>query len=203
MWGVIMNIREYQHNDLNKIINTMCDAFLEDGLYKYFIEDEIQRMNFLKQFMKFRLSFGLKKGKVFVSEDCEGVVILIKPNKKMSIVDLIRCGGMKAILTCDSAQRKKIMNFNSFVDAHTHKNIKQPYWHISPICVSTQKQGNGYGSALIQYSLDYIKDECPCFLETQHPRNVSFYKKCGFQLVSDVKLPDVNIRNYAMIYSGR
>ncbi len=180
----------------------MCDAFLHNRLYGYFFEDEISRKKFLTSFMRFRLKYGIEKGKVFVSDDCESVIILINPHQKMSVIDMIRYGGMKAIFACSKSQRKKIMSFNAFADAQTEKNIEQPYWHISPICVSQKKQGQGYGYALMQYSLDFMKSYShQCYLETQDPKNVAFYQKHGFQAVADVKFPDADIRNYSMVYS--
>lgn len=197
-----MTIREYRPEDFDKVLAVMCDAFSKDRLYEYFIEDPAQRQKFLNTFMRFRLKFGVKKGKVFVTDDVEGAIILIKPNQSMSMVDLIRYGGMKAMLSCSSAQRKRIMAFNTFADAQAAQHMKQPYWHISPMCVSSQKQGQGYGSALLDHGLHFITSEpYPCYLETQDPKNILFYQAHGFQALSDVPVPDSDLRNYSMLYA--
>lgn len=197
-----MKIREYQKDDFTKLIDTMCDAFQDDVLYTCFIEDKSARIEFLKKFMKFRLKVGLKKGTVFVSDDGEGVLVLLAPNKGMNLMDLIQCGGIAAILRCNKLQRTKISEFNTFAETQAKKTIKQPYWHISPICVSHQAQGKGYGAALMNHALQYIKQGSPCYLETQNPENLSFYKKYGFIECSDDAWLDTGIRNFSMVYDN-
>ena len=127
-----MKIREYRPEDFDKVLRVMCDAFSKDRLYEYFIEDHAQRQNFLNLFMKFRLRFGVKKGQFFVTDDVEGVIILLRPNETMSPADLIRYGGLKAMLSCGSAQRKRIMVFNTFADTQAAGHMK----HTFPPCAS-------------------------------------------------------------------
>lgn len=109
-----MKIRQIEKNDAANVIISMCRAFKADPLYSYFIEDEKTRDEFLKLFMSFRLKYGIKHGKVFVSDDGKGVAIWIKPNHKMSPVNLIMCGGLKAMKSCTKSQRQRIMTFNNF-----------------------------------------------------------------------------------------
>lgn len=199
-----MKIREYRPEDFDKVLHVMCDAFSSDRLYEYFIEDPAQRQNFLNLFMKFRLRFGVKKGQVFVTDDVEGVIILLRPNKTMSPADLIWYGCLKAMLSCGSAQRKRIMAFNTFADTQAAGQMSQPYWHISPMCVSPRAQGQGRGSALLRHGLHYIASgPYPCYLETQNPQNIPFYQTHGFRTLSDVPVPDSNIRNHSMVYAAK
>lgn len=199
-----MTIREYRPEDFDRVLAVMCDAFKADRLYEYFIEDPAQRQKFLNIFMQFRLKFGVKKGTVFVTDDVEGAIILIKPGQSMSVADLIRYGGMKAMLSCSNAQRKRIMAFNTFADAQAAQHMKQPYWHISPLCVSSQKQGQGYGSALLDHGLHYIASgPYSCYLETQDPQNIPFYQTHGFRTLSDVPVPDSDLSNHSMVYTAK
>lgn len=196
-----MEIRNMQKEDKDKIISMMCEAFIDDKLYKFFIEDEIERGNFLKKFMKFRLTFGIKKGKVCVSDDCKSVAIWILPNKEMTPIDLVLCGGLSAILSCKPNQRKRITDFNSFADEEKVKSLAQPFWHLSPICVSPKLQGQGYGKALIKHGLETIEASSqPCYIETQSKKNVSIYEKYGFKCLRSNKVPTTEITTYAMVY---
>ena len=197
-----MKILEITNNDANihLVVQTMAEAFSSDPLYHYFIEEEVTRVKFLKQFMKFRLMYGLKHGKVFVSEDYKSVAIWISPNHKMSPVGLLVCGGLKGLLSCSSTERKRIMEFNSFADKILAQNIKQPYWLLSPICVAPSCQGRGYGKELIVHGLNFIDQiQYPCVLETQSDKNKSIYEKYGFQVLCCTNHPGSGTNHYLMI----
>lgn len=196
-----MNIREFKKDDFDKVVSSMCDAFLQEDLYLYFVQDNVKREKFLKKFMAFRLRYGLKKGRVFVDEDCRSVAIWIKPNQTMTPVDLITCGGFSAMLMLDINQRTRVMNFNSFADKEQSIAIKQPFWHLSPICVAPAYQHLGYGRALMQQGIEQIKKtDTSCFLETQKQHNVSFYENFGFQLKGTSNVPLSEICHYTMVY---
>ena len=146
-------IRAFQKSDTEKVVSVMSDAFADDALYRYFVEDEAERKAFLKPFMAFRLRYGRKYGKVLVSGGGEGMAVFLAPGHQMSRADLLLCGGLAAMLPRTKAQRESIMGFNSFADELAAKAVKQPCWHLSPICVAPDSQIKGVGKALVARGL--------------------------------------------------
>ncbi len=196
-----MNLREFQKRDTEQVLSTLCAAFQNDGLYAYFIEDPGARARFLRAFMRFRLKYGLKAGTVWVTDGCEGVLILIKPNQVMSPKHLLLYGGLSAMLNCTSVQRDRIMRFNSFADSQCERYIQQPFWHVSPICVSPEAQGKGLGSALLRCGLDLVRASGqPCYLETQSAKNLPFYEACGFVQAGQAEVPGSGLISCSMIF---
>jgi GNAT superfamily N-acetyltransferase len=58
---------------------------------------------------------------------------------------------------------------------------EEPHVHLGPIGVAPEAQGQGFGAALMQRYLAYLKQEHAAgYLETDRPENVEFYKKFGF-----------------------
>ena len=167
------NIRAFQKSDTAQVVATMAAAFANDALYRYFIPEDAARQSFLEKFMAFRLRYGLKYGTVLVTNDGEGVAIFLRPGHQMNPADLLVCGGLRAMLPCTKEQRDRIMGFNSFADELATKVVKQPCWHLSPICVAPESQGKGAGKALMKQGLSQLRQSC--YLETQSPENVSFY----------------------------
>jgi len=66
--------------------------------------------------------------------------------------------------------------------------------------VDPNKQGQGYGSRLMQYIfIDSKEKGQPCYLETHGNKNVEFYKRLGFKVVSDGTVPGTDIIQFAML----
>lgn len=62
--------------------------------------------------------------------------------------------------------------------------------YLAVLGVDPHHQGRGHGSALLRPGLDLCDEEgLPAFLETATERNVSFYGRHGFTVVSESRLP--------------
>ena len=192
------DIRAFQKSDTAQVVATMAAAFANDALYRYFIPEDAARQSFLEKFMAFRLRYGLKYGTVLVTNDGEGVAIFLRPGHQMNPADLLVCGGLRAMLPCTKEQRDRIMGFNSFADELATKVVKQPCWHLSPICVAPAAQGKGVGKALLAQGLSQLRE--PCYLETQSPQNVPFYESCGFREVFRTPVPGTDMNHWGMLW---
>lgn len=199
-----MEIRLYQPGDEKQIVKLLADAFQEDPLYHAFVHDPAKRRRFLEEFMRFRLRFGVKKGLVFVEKECRGAAILIRPDQQMTPWDLIRLGGLGAMLrSCTGEERKFIMAFNTRMDQERDRIVRQPFWHLSPMAVTPEYQGQGCGTALLQrVTQEVAQSGLPCYLETQTARNIPLYERCGFESRSRVQLPELGLESCSMLFPG-
>ena len=58
---------------------------------------------------------------------------------------------------------------------------KTPHWHLGPLAVATNKQGQGIGSALLTWFCHFVDEKKEAaYLETDKPENVRLYEKFGF-----------------------
>ncbi len=82
-----------------------------------------------------------------------------------------------------------------YAEALHHRDMTDPHWYVMVLGVAPAFQGQGYGRALLQPMLDRAELEgVPCYLETTQPKNVSFYRRLGFDvLVEDVE-PESGLR---------
>jgi predicted acetyltransferase len=61
-------------------------------------------------------------------------------------------------------------------------------------------RGKGLGSKIIKPMLNYLDaHNQECYLETLSPTNVEIYKKYGFELKEEVKVPNADLILYAML----
>lgn len=193
-------IRLFEKRDTARSVETMAAAFANDALYRYFVEDEGERLAFLKKFMAFRLRYGQKYGSVLVADGGEGVAVLLSPAHKMGPMDLLSCGGLGAMLPLTKTQRGRVMAFNDFADRIALQTADRPCWHLSPICVAPAAQGKGLGTALLSHGLARLKTQ-PCYLETQSPQNTAFYRACGFVESSCTPVPGTAMTHWGMVWT--
>jgi GNAT superfamily N-acetyltransferase len=75
---------------------------------------------------------------------------------------------------------------------HLHKRDMPPeHWYLMVLGVEPERQGQGVGGELIAPILERADGErLPCYLETMKERNVTFYKKHGFEVVVEDAFPD-------------
>jgi len=78
--------------------------------------------------------------------------------------------------------------FWDWVYSHTPE---EPLWHLDSIAVDPDRQGQGYGGALIAAGLERARsDGVGAFLSTGTERNVAIYGRAGFQVVAEDDFPD-------------
>jgi ribosomal protein S18 acetylase RimI-like enzyme len=65
---------------------------------------------------------------------------------------------------------------------------KEPHWYLPLIGVDPAQHGRGHGDALMRYALERCdRDNRPAYLESTNPRNISLYRRHGFELVGAIQ----------------
>lgn len=65
----------------------------------------------------------------------------------------------------------------------------EPHWYLPLIGVDPAHQGQGYGASLLAYALQqYDRDHLPAYLESTSPRNISLYRRHGFEALGTVQV---------------
>jgi ribosomal protein S18 acetylase RimI-like enzyme len=63
----------------------------------------------------------------------------------------------------------------------------EPHWYLPLIGVDPMYQGKGHGDALMTYALERCdRDHLPAYLESTNPRNISLYKRHGFEALGTI-----------------
>jgi ribosomal protein S18 acetylase RimI-like enzyme len=70
-----------------------------------------------------------------------------------------------------------------------------PHAHLAYLGVSPATQGQGVGSALLKHTLAPLDAAgTPALLEATLARNVTLYERHGFEVVSELRLPELHVR---------
>ena len=90
--------------------------------------------------------------------------------------------------------------YGRFVDTLHRKLVPYPHWYLQIIGVDPAYQGLGFSSRLLRPMLARIdRERMPCYLETEVVRNVTIYRRFGFEVVSEDKLPGTEVATFAML----
>jgi ribosomal protein S18 acetylase RimI-like enzyme len=65
----------------------------------------------------------------------------------------------------------------------------EPHWYLPLIGVDPAHQGKGHGNALMAYALERCdRDKLPAYLESSNPRNISLYRRHGFEPLGTIQV---------------
>jgi GNAT superfamily N-acetyltransferase len=126
------------------------------------------------------------EGWIHRTEDGLGVMSLIPPGggDHAQEIDLAVAGAMAAI-TPDSGER--YARFWAWIEACLPG---ERHWLLDQLAVEPRAQGRGIGTALFRFAMTRSGDDSlPLFLETGVARNVTFYERFGFGVISEGDAP--------------
>lgn len=123
-----------------------------------------------------------KPGNVFVAKDRNQIVGVMRMVQWPECQNSVPTGfGKLMMLIFARNTAKRLFHFRSIWRKH---DPKKPHWHIDPIGVLPERQGQGIGSKLLSYFCKIIDDEnSAAYLETDVDRNVHLYERFDFKVI--------------------
>ena len=181
----------------------LAKAFTADPLYAGLFPDEGERAQSLRRMFTAVASYSVVYGVVHTTPAVEGAACWLTPgNTKVTLWRLLRTGlGLqRAVAGFNPKARKAFMATLTYMDGIHERQGLGPHWYLWALGVEPGRQGKGIGSRLIQSALAQADEGgVPCYLETETERNVAFYQKHGFEVVTDGVVPDLGFRIWAML----
>jgi ribosomal protein S18 acetylase RimI-like enzyme len=129
--------------------------------------------------------------------DLPGIVYLAKDNEAIiGVMRMNSCLG-KTVHDPGGCEDENDLNWRKsvwFREWAVHDPVEQ-HWHLGPIGVLPTHQGKGIGSRLMECFCKEV-DACrsKAYLETDLEKNVRFYEKFGFKVVSESEIFGVTNR---------
>jgi ribosomal protein S18 acetylase RimI-like enzyme len=74
--------------------------------------------------------------------------------------------------------------FSQMPEYHPH----EPHWYLAAIGIEPARQNQGQGAVLIEHALRTCdRNHESAYLESSNPRNISFYRKHGFEVLATLQ----------------
>lgn len=194
------NLHRLGKHDIDTCADNIAKAFYDYPMFQHILADKLNHEN-IKLFLKFLIKYSILYAEAYASSrEMEGIILFTDfKNYKFNLIRSIR-SGILPLMKIGPDEGKRFNEFDRFT-LETHKRIiKENHLYIILIGVDPSKQGQGHGKKMMQHVLKVAKEKGQsCYLETHGEKNVSFYNKLGFKVVSEDILPGTDIVQYAML----
>jgi ribosomal protein S18 acetylase RimI-like enzyme len=186
-----------------QVAHVFARAFLVNPAYTALFPDRAGRERALQRLFGAVVGYSLVYGLTHTTPAVEGAACWLSPgNTEVTLWRSLRTGlGLqRAVVRFNSQARRKFLAALAYLDEIHKRKAPGPHWYLWVLGVAPHCQGQGIGSRLIQPVLTQAdQDGVPCYLETHTERNVVFYQRRGFQVVSDGIVPDQGVRVWTML----
>jgi ribosomal protein S18 acetylase RimI-like enzyme len=183
--------------DASRLAEVLADAFVDDPLSKWlFNEDAGLRERLRRSFEALLRKVYLRKGHTYTTDDLAGCAMWAPPGKwKLTILQQLRVAPVMLRLM-SGVNLRNGARLNTQVE---HAHPADPHWHLSVLGVEPARQRSGVGSSLMRPILDRADaDRVLCHLETSKEENLAYYARHGFEMSSELQLPEGAPRVWTM-----
>ena len=186
--------------DINKSAEILAKVFYDYPTFRHIFGEKHIHKN-LQVFLRFLTKYTFLYGETYASSsDLEGIILYIDfDNYKFNLFRSLRAG----VLSMIKMGRDTGMRFNEYGEFSLKihkKTIKAPHQYLLFLGVDPKKHGRGFGKRLMSQLVKTAEEKNqPCYLETHHTKNIAFYKKYGFEVVSEDTVPGTEITQFAML----
>lgn len=176
-----LSIRTTTAADEASAIATVVLAFSTDPVARWCWPDPNQYVENMPGFIRAFAGGAFEHNGAYCSNDHAGAALWLPPNVHS---DEQALGDIMQRTLSDETRNDLFAVFEQLAGYHP----AAPHWYLPLIGVDTLHQGKGYGSALMNYALEKCdREHLPAYLESTNPRNISLYKRHGFEELATVQ----------------
>jgi ribosomal protein S18 acetylase RimI-like enzyme len=168
--------------DEQSAIDTVVLAFAADPVARWCWPDARQYLAAMPDFTRAFGGRAFSHDAAHCTDDCGGAALWLPPGvhpDEAAIGALLERTAPAPLLADLHAVFERMAAFHP----------DGPHWYLPLIGVDPAHQCKGYGSALLAHALEQCdRDRLPAYLESTNPRNVSLYKRQGFEVLGTIQV---------------
>ena len=181
-------VRHAVRTDLNPLAATLGDAFADDPMLAWMYPDPGTRPALVPAFMRATLDIGFPHGHVYTTGANTAAAIWAPPD--VDLFDDQAITTLFGLLNEQLGPRAEEVGTGlaSIAGHHPHH---VPHFYLFVLGTARAVQGTGIGSRMLQEILDRCdRQGLGAYLESSNVRNVPFYARHGFNVLTEVKLSE-------------
>jgi len=174
--------------DLDPLAGVLADAFADDPMMSWIYPDPGTRPAHLPAFMRATLDIGFPHGHVYTSGANRSAAIWAPPDVEM--FDDQAATTLFGLLGEQLGARAKEVG-TGLVSIGEHHPHHAPHFYLFVLGTARAFQGTGIGSRILHEILDRCdRQGLGAYLESSNIRNVPFYERHGFRVLTEVKFSE-------------
>jgi GNAT superfamily N-acetyltransferase len=181
-------VRPVRHGEVAEVCAVLSRAFLDDPVASHLIPGPRRRPAGLRTFFSILMSHEvLPFGGAYTTEDLAGAAMWMPPGKPATSGPAALASLVPMIPYVAGRHLGRTLRGLALVDAI---HPKEPHWYLATLGTEPDRQGHGVGSALLAPVLARCDhDGARAYLESSKERNIPFYRRHGFEVTREVRLP--------------
>jgi len=181
-----MEARKIARGDVKVLAAVLARAFHDDPISEFIFPSENSRPRALERFFAVELgALYFRFGETWTTNDLAGAAIWAPPgDRRPRLRDLLPMVKLARFVAAHPARTARVIA--SLEKVHPG----EPHYYLATLGTDPPKQGRGVGSALLKPVLDACdRQGIAAYLESSKERNVPFYRRHGFEVIQEFKLP--------------
>lgn len=182
-----------ESRDVPAVAAMLARSFEVDAGYRFLFPDGATREAGLADFFARNLGIHLPHRCTRVARDGSGPVatVTVRPpgGVPVSKWTMLRHGLVPMAIARGLSTVSRLLWMKDTYDALEQElGGGRPYWHVHMMAVREDRQGTGLGSRVLAAALSECDAALPVVLTTHLEKNVVFYRRAGFDVVSECTL---------------
>ena len=164
--------------------------------------DESRRKNIFKHLYEFVINYGILYGEVYAtSPRIEGVAVWLDSERSgMTLWKIIRAGGLPLYIRTGKKFISQVLFFARHSASIRSAFAPSRHWYLFYLAVDPGFRGRGHATELLKPMLSRIDGEgSHGYLETYTEKNVDMYKRYGFKVIGQGRIPTAGVDIWSML----
>ncbi|MBW4718082.1 GNAT family N-acetyltransferase [Saccharothrix sp. SC076] len=182
---IMVEVRRATPDDVEAAVEVLTAAFVWSPFIRHLVAADDHERRVRETQRLFLTHVGLAHGAVWVTDDRDAVAVWTTPE-----TDAAAAFGPIVEQVADLAGEQAAAAARTEQLLGPHRPT-EPVWFLGSVAVRPDRQGRGLGTAVISPGLAAADAAgSPAYLETSTDRNVRLYRRLGFEVTTEVRLPD-------------
>jgi ribosomal protein S18 acetylase RimI-like enzyme len=165
--------------DVAAVSSTLSLAFHDDPVFRWWIADQDRRREILPAFFA---AIVRASDEVHAGVDHASAAVWSPPGAEDD-EELV-----PALVEATAEYAERMF---PILELMAEQHPAAPHWYLFFLGTRPEHQSRGLGSALVRPVLEACDaDELPAYLEATSERNAQLYRRHGFEVVGEIRLPD-------------
>ena len=203
MIQTVTNVLKLQESQIEQGADLLAQVFQYDPMMQFLVNDPAKMLEKPRPLYRASIRTGLLCGQVYTTKGLDAIAVWIEPgNTDFTFWQMLQTGLLRATLAMGLASVPRALRAADYLEQIKKQVVPEPHWMLMFIGVEESKRGLGIGQTLLQPVLDRADtEESAIYLDSMNERNLNFYKRNGFDIVAEGRVPKGGPQFWTMLRS--